>query len=91
LWVRIGAYPRVEHLKGISLGKAPALPTNTGLGWKGLPETNTLVYYGNPKITAIISFMIKAPSVIFATLHFLHNLEIGPISKSVCPWNAFLA
>ncbi len=38
---KAGAYPRVEHLKG-------ALPTNIRLGWKGLPGTNTLAYYGNP-------------------------------------------
>ncbi len=25
-WVRAGANPRVEHLKGDSLGKAPAYP-----------------------------------------------------------------
>jgi len=24
-----------------------ALPANTRLGWKGLPGTNTLAYYGN--------------------------------------------
>ncbi len=41
LWVRPGTYPKVEHLKGASLGQAPALPTNTRLGWKGLPGTNT--------------------------------------------------
>jgi hypothetical protein len=38
-----GAYHRVEHLKGASLGKAPALPVNIKLDWKGL--TNALVYY----------------------------------------------
>jgi hypothetical protein len=36
LWVR----PRVEHLKGASLGKAPALPTNIRQDRKGLPGTN---------------------------------------------------
>ncbi len=40
-----GAYPRVEHLQGASLRQAPALPTIIRLGWKGLPETNTLAYY----------------------------------------------
>ncbi len=39
------AYPRVEHLKGASLGKDPALPANKRLGWTGLPETNTVAYY----------------------------------------------
>ena len=32
--------------KGSSLGQAPALPGNIRLGWKGLPGTNTLTYYG---------------------------------------------
>jgi hypothetical protein len=35
LWVRTEAYPRV----------APALPAIIRLGWKGLPEINTLAYY----------------------------------------------
>ncbi len=34
--VRPGALPRVEHLKGVSLGKASALIANIRLGWKGL-------------------------------------------------------
>ncbi len=36
----LGAYHRVEHLKG-----APALLTRIRLGSKGLPVTNTLAYY----------------------------------------------
>jgi hypothetical protein len=38
----------VEHLKGASLGYAPALPANIRLGWKSLPGTNALAYYENP-------------------------------------------
>ena len=37
------------------------IPTNIRLGWKGLSGTNTLAYYGNPKIAAVISLMIQAP------------------------------
>jgi hypothetical protein len=33
LWVRPGAYPRVEHLKGASLRQVPALLANITLGW----------------------------------------------------------
>jgi hypothetical protein len=33
------------------------------LGWKGLPETNTLAYYKNPLITAVKSFEVHAPGV----------------------------
>jgi hypothetical protein len=43
--LRTVAYPRVEHLKGASLGQAPALPANIRLGWKGLSRTNTLSYF----------------------------------------------
>jgi hypothetical protein len=43
LWVRPVAYPRVEDLKGASLGLAPA--SNIRLGWKGLSGTNALAYY----------------------------------------------
>ncbi len=47
LWVRLGAYHRVENLKGVSLRWAPALPANIRLGWKGFPGANTLAYYEN--------------------------------------------
>jgi hypothetical protein len=36
--VRPGAYPRVDHLKGAAVG------------WRGLPGTNPLAYYGNHKL-----------------------------------------
>ncbi len=48
-----GAYPRVENLKGASHGQASALPANIILGWKGLPETNTLAYYEIHKLRTI--------------------------------------
>ncbi len=31
------------------------------------------------------------PEVAFTTLHFLHNLQMGPVSQSVCSWQAFPA
>ncbi len=34
---------------------------NIRLGWKALPETNTLAYYENLLITALISFIVQAP------------------------------
>ncbi len=37
-----------------------ASPTNTRLGWKGLPGSNTLAYYENPQITAVKSFIVQA-------------------------------
>jgi hypothetical protein len=54
LWTRTGAYSRMEHLKGSSIGLAPALPTNIRLDWKSLTGTNTLAYchylfYGRKK------------------------------------------
>jgi hypothetical protein len=59
--VRPGAYPRVEHLKGVSFGYAPALPANIRLDWRGLPRTNTPTYYEIPFTTAIKSFIVQAP------------------------------
>jgi hypothetical protein len=41
--------------------KLECLSLNARLGWKGLPGTNTLAYYRNCKITAVISFVIQAP------------------------------
>jgi hypothetical protein len=46
-----------------------ALPANIRLGWKGLPGTNTLAYYGNLKITAAKSFIIQAPVGWFHDCH----------------------
>jgi hypothetical protein len=40
--------PRAEHLNGASLRQALTLLTNVRIGWKGLPDTNTLAYYENP-------------------------------------------
>jgi hypothetical protein len=37
--------------------KLECLSLNTRLGWKGLPGTNTLAYYGNCQL----SFVIQAP------------------------------
>jgi hypothetical protein len=51
----------VEHLKGASLGEAPALSANIRIGWKGLPEANTLAYYKNPQIMAVKGFIAQAP------------------------------
>ncbi len=47
----------------VFVGKA--LPAHTRLGWEGLPVTNTLAYYGNPQITAVMSFMIQAQGCVF--------------------------
>jgi hypothetical protein len=69
----------VEHLIGASLGKAPALPANIRLGWKGLPGTNTLAYYENPYITAVRSFTVQAPGIGWGSTvveNWFHNLKL---------------
>ncbi len=43
----------MEHVKGVSLVYVAALLTDNRLGWKGLPRTNTLVYYEYSKITDV--------------------------------------
>ncbi len=45
LWVRPGAYLRMEHLKGTVLGLVPALLSNIRLGWKRFPGTNNPAYF----------------------------------------------
>jgi hypothetical protein len=43
----------IKHITAVIYGfsnKLEHLPLNTTLGWKGLPETNTLAYYGNCKL-----------------------------------------
>ncbi len=47
-WKLLMEPTRVKHLTGAPLeGRLLALPTNTRPGWKSLPVTNPLAYYGN--------------------------------------------
>jgi hypothetical protein len=50
-------YPRVEHLRGTSLGLALALLTNIRLGWEGLSETNTRACKQHSELTDVKSFL----------------------------------
>jgi len=45
LWVRPGAHPREEHVKGTSLRYTLVLPANIRLVWSGLTGTSTPAYY----------------------------------------------
>jgi hypothetical protein len=65
-WVRPGAYPRVDHLKG-SL-------TTIRLGWKGLPETNTLAYHKNSIITDVKS-LITLAEVSMLLIYLLRHVQ----------------
>jgi hypothetical protein len=47
----------VEHLEDALLGKAPALPRNIRLGWKGLPGTNALADDEKSQLTAVKSLI----------------------------------
>ncbi len=42
----------------------------------------TLAYYSRAIVTAVTSFIVKAPVArpVFTTLNFFHNLGMGPIS-----------
>ncbi len=52
----------MKHLSGSAeKGWLLASPTNIRLGWKNLPETNTLAYYENLSITAAKSFIVQGP------------------------------
>ncbi len=52
--------PKVEHLKGASLGQALALPTNIRLGWKGFAGTYALAYFEKSLLTTVKSFITLA-------------------------------
>ncbi len=54
---KAGAYPSVAPLGAPLKGRLLALPTNIGVGLKGLPRTNTLAYY----VTAVKSLKTLAP------------------------------
>jgi hypothetical protein len=41
---------------------------------------NTLAYYDTATITVVKGFIVQHTGDVFTTLHFLHNLQIGPIS-----------
>jgi hypothetical protein len=68
----------MDHLKGASLAWALALPANNRLGWKGLPRTNTLVYYEKLQITAVKSFIglasVVTSSSCFTSIAVCSNL-----------------
>ncbi len=49
------------------------LPTNIGVGWKGLPGTNALAYYKKSLLTAIESFLTLAPGAGFTGGHVRHG------------------
>ncbi len=84
LWVRPGAYPRVELKKGASLGQAPALPAKIRLGWKRLPVTNTLSYYGRESFVTLGPEKFKQLNVeknffkYFSYIKFI----MGPVLKN---------
>ncbi len=62
--------PYREHLKGALLGSAPAFLANIRQVWKGLPWTNTLVYYEHLYITTVKFFITLGPGVKVAKLFY---------------------
>jgi hypothetical protein len=55
---KAGAHPRTEHLKGTSLGYAPALLASIRRGWTGKKDKHsslllTIVNYGRKKFSEI--------------------------------------
>ncbi len=86
LWVRPGAYPRVEHLQGTSLRQAPALPATIRLGWKSLPGTNDLAYFESYNFTTVKSFIAlatglrisKQPRSLFSVFVYFSSINRFP-------------
>ncbi len=56
--------PKVEPIKGASLGKAPELLANIGLGWKGWPK-QTLAYCVTRQLRSNYSVLGTATEILF--------------------------
>ncbi len=57
--------------------------------WQAFPaKCNVTIQLTGPvcKLHINLSVVSTVPGAIFITLHFLHNLQMGSISVSVCPW-----
>jgi hypothetical protein len=65
----------MEFCKVFHSGSLPVLPTNFRLGWKSMQVANTLAYYDTAIITAVKSFIVRAPGA-NVTKHFVSNLRI---------------
>ncbi len=66
------------------MSKLLALPTNIRLGWRGLPGTNTLVYYEHSSITTAKSFITSGPISDFLLIAFnpiFPDPDHGPIGQ----------
>jgi hypothetical protein len=83
LCLRVRPEPiRVKHLSGAPLyGRPLASPINIRLGWTGLPGTNTLAYYENPKITSVKSFIVPAPGYFFQSYIPFLSTKVGQRTK----------
>jgi hypothetical protein len=51
------------------------------LGWKCLQMTSTLAYCDISKLRRKCSVVNTVPVAVFTSLHFLHNLQMGAMSR----------
>jgi hypothetical protein len=58
---------------------------------EGFQETTTLAYWDPSMSYKEKGVVNTTQGAVFTMLHFLHNIRIGPINLSVCPWQAFQA
>ncbi len=89
VWVRPGAYPRVEHLKGDSIGLTPALLSNIMLGLERLARDKhscllrTFENFGHKFFYNIGPRTNETrPSVACSATHFEKNKTRGPSHKT---------
>ncbi len=77
--MKLGAHPRVEHMKIASLRQTLMLLTNIGLGWKGMAGSNNLDYYEHLLITNAKSFITLTPEFHSndIPLALLANIRLG--------------
>ena len=75
---------QLEHLSDVTfLGKLLVFPPNVRLDWKVIASYKHSSLFGHSVSDEDKSFITLTPGVIFTTLHFLRNLQKGPISWGV--------
>jgi len=81
-----------QHLKSFVTFEWPnKQECSITLGLQCFPRTNTQAYWPHLKVKQILINLntslgvckVYTPGAVFTTLHFLHNLQMGPTSLSV--------
>jgi len=72
----------------IYINKVRRYASNIRKGWNFSQSTNTLAYSSGTASEGDKRLILLTAGLVFTTPHFHHNLQMGPKSWSVCPWQA---